>query len=511
MNRKGTLFIKDFVVLLGVEANVYSPIGYERVILNKNTILIYKLSHVYSHCALNNYNDKFEIQWANSFYPLFHYKSAKCEIVTPNYAHLFNLNLLMNVNQNSIREFIIFNTTLHTNTFHNEIKRLFGVKTIIIDKDEIDFQFAEKVQDEKPILKLIKDKITSVYDNIKSDKHGVFLSGGYESRINVSVSNYYNLDRFFVTWGHPQDKEFKIAARIAKKLNVRHYNIRPNASALPYKELLNKTGFLANMQYAYRYEAVKSVFKKLKADILWTGWGDINGYPTMYQPSELFSSYYLGLYKGEKLYPVGWNKDWLEDFASKGSVISEEIKASPAKKTFFKLKQNIFAPYIFGQVLAAEQTLGTVIAPWFDYHVYSAIQDLEEKNSKLYLDKKCRVLWKGRLYYRLLQKYDNRLNYIKNSKGFYPFLFSSLLLPFALPMGYMLKKKEERKRYPFDPVENKNLIIQELTKILDSPYYEIFDRKGIQSIIKNKDFWTGPEILEYFKIIQIFWFYQKYK
>lgn len=76
---------------------------------------------------------------------------------------------------------------------------------------------------------------------------------------------------------------------------------------------------------------------------------------------------------------------------------------------------------------------------------------------------------------------------------------------FGLSLGYFLKILEKYKQYPFDPVEDRNFLKMELHKILDDSL-EIFKKEDIAQFIKNIDLWNGYQILEIFKLIQVYWF-----
>ena len=228
----------------------------------------------------------------------------------------------------------------------------------------------------------------------------------------------------------------------------------------------------------------------------------------MYQPSELFSDYYLGLYDGEDRCPAGWNKDWLKEFTQHEKYISEKIKANPDKSPFFELKDNLFAPHIFGQVLSIENTLGSVYAPWFHPDIYAAIQYEEKQNKKIVNHKLWRTLWKNELYFDLIKRYCPELNYIKNSKGYYPWMVSKLFGFAGLFLASRLKKLESRKKYPFDPVEDRIFIKEELERIVEEGG-EIFEKKDLYNIIRDIDHWKGSDILEYFKLIQVHWFLKR--
>lgn len=496
--------IKNFVLVQNSK-NPISLNGYDKIPISPNIMLYYEKSDKFSFFSLLMDDKRIELQWNNPYFPIFKYSDKNFSIVTNVYKIYFDLKLRLTINQNNLIEFILFNTTTGNATFHNEVERVFNINKIIIDENQIKYDFVDEKLNGKTIIDIYQNQVEKIITNTLHFKHGIFLSGGGESRINAAIAQYYGLQKEFITWGHPKDKEYIIASKIANKLNTTHRNIRPNLVNLPYKELLLKTGFLVNMQYAYRYSVVKQLFEIYNYDLIWTGWGDINGYPVCYQPSELFSDYYLGLYYGKKRLPIGWNIDWLKNDELEYNEIVEQIKENPSLSTFFSIKEKILAPRIYGSVLGSENTLGSIIAPWFNSDIYSAVENEENLNPKIIRSKLFRTLWKNELYYQLIKFYCPSLNYIKNAKGYYPWMIQRKTGLAGIFVSALLKKWHSRKAYPFDETEDRSFIKSELEKILDANI-ELFDKKGIKKIIENYLSWRGPDIFENFKLIQIHWF-----
>ncbi len=497
--------IKDFLVTKDLPLNINFK-GYDKIFFDSITIY-YKNASQFSFLDIIHFGNQIEINLNNSFFPVFLYQNNNQIIITPNYEHFINLKLHLSINETGIQEFILFNTPLQNHTFHKEVKRLFNIDALIIENNEIKFKKHKKENEENRSLgKTFQGIIEKIIPDIKELKHGIFLSGGGESRINAAIGHYFNLNKDFITWGHSQNKEYVIASRIAEKQKTPHLNIRPAVYNLPYRNLLYKTGFLSNMQYSYRYDVLKEIVKKHKYDIIWTGWGDINGYPTMYQPSELFTDFYLGLYKGAKLYPKGWNHEWLKSYKLNNNKLYNHIIKSPTTETFSIIKKEELAPRIFGQVLSTENLIMPVFAPWFSPEMYTAVEREENFNPKLITDKKSRVLWKGEVYYQLIRKYAPELNKIIHSKGYYPWMVRKETGLIGLALATTMKHLMNKMKYPFDPVDDKIFLVIELKKILDSSN-SFFDKSVIEKIIKESTYWNGSDILEIFKIVQIFWIF----
>ena len=140
--------------------------------------------------------------------------------------------------------------------------------------------------------------------------------------------------------------------------------------------------------------------------------------------------------------------------------------------------------------------------------MYADVQYEEKQNTKLITHKIRRLRWKNELYFQLLNKYCPELNYIRNAKGYYPWMTQAKLGIPGLFIAAIMKKLNSFKKYPFEPTEDKLFIKKELFKILDSNL-EIFNKQQIEMIIKNMDSWQGPDIHENFKLIQIHWFLSK--
>lgn len=504
-NLPGKTFINDFVIISGLSLGEGIG-GFENKFESGNFTLFYSLNNKFSFYYKKKIKNKIIVTWGNLFFPIFLYQNNNQTIITPNYEHILNLNPYLSINETGIQEFILFNTPLQNHTFHKEVERLLNIDTLIIENNEIKFKKYKKENKKNHSLKnTFQERIENIIPDIKELKHGIFLSGGGESRINAAIGHYYNLQRDYITWGHPQDKEYIIASRIAEKQKTPHIIIRPDVYNLPYRDLLYKTGFLSNMQYSYRYDVLKEIVEKHKYDIIWTGWGDINGYPAIYQPTELFSAFYLGLYQGKRCCPKGWNRDWLEAYPIEENEIFTKISNSPTLKTFFEIERNILAPRIYGQVLSLENLIVPVFAPWFSPEIYEAVGKEKRRNNKLINDKKARVLWKGELYHQLIKKYAPELNRVIHAKGYYPWMVRKETGLLGLALATTMKYIMNNMKYPFDPVDDKIFLVIELKKVLDSSY-SFFDKSGIEKIIKESAYWNGSDILEVFKIVQIFWF-----
>ncbi|MGC9374932.1 MAG: hypothetical protein ACP5DQ_07825 [Bacteroidales bacterium] len=503
-------FSRDFVLISG--ANKFKALNelYQYVYCN-DIKLFYEPSSLSINSWLINKTDScgLILKQENPFMPVYFYSKKDVNIISPNYEHLFNLTPQLSINNKGIIEFVLFHTPQMNNTFHEDVKRMIGVKMILIEENKkIRFEYYKEKETKLSLKETFSNKASRFFIPLTDKSNAIFLSGGGESRINAAGAQAYNIKKDFVTWGHPENIEYKIAGKIAGKLNTKHISIRPEISTLPYKELLERTGFLANLQYAYRYAVFKSLFNEYGYDAVWTGWGDINGYPMMHQPSELFSEYYLGLYEGKEVFPKGWNREWLRDTHNKPDSVITRIRESPNLQTFFDLKREWLAPVIFGQILSLENLVGPVISPWFHPDIYSAVEQAEKRNPKLIHHKIWRTIWKNDLYFKLIKQYCPGLNYIKNSKGYYPWMVQKKTGLLGLLVAGFLKKWFSEETYPIDPVENKTFMVNELKRI-ESESHEIFSREEIQQIIKTEGKWKGPDIFEYFKIIQVDWFLKK--
>lgn len=496
------LRIKNYLLIRGLESGNYQLDKFIKVVIDSGTVLFYQGSSLSSYSFFCTISGDYILKCENAFYPVFYHKSKQLIAITPDYSLLNVLNLPLDINYTAIKEFVVFNTPLKTGSFNNIVERLFGIREITINHADINISYIKENIERSSLLNTFGNNIKGIINNTFSDKHGVFLSGGNESRINAAISNHYNLDRNFITWGHPEDIEFIIASKIAKEKKIGHINIRPVAADLPYREYLEKTGYLSNMQYAYRYQSVKSVYEQYAFNHLWTGWGEVNGFIKENSPTEFFNQAFWDYIKLQTIN----NSFWSKDFLLSTKLNSLEVLQKRDKREFlyilFRFFQKEIAPRIYGQVLSAESTICNIIAPWFDRKIYESIFHQQERNSNLFLSRSSRVKWKNNIYTNLLNKYDPALNNFKNSKNYYPFLFSDSLKHIGLPIAYLLTKTSKKRQRFFDPMENTEFMKRELENCLESRRM-IFNNIGILKAINNSYKWTGPEILELFKIIQI--------
>jgi|WetSurMetagenome_2_1015567.scaffolds.fasta_scaffold19084_2 hypothetical protein len=451
------------------------------------------------------------LQIRNSFTPLFYLKTESVEAITPDFSLLIPYCKGSEIDEQGIREFILFNTPLEGRSFIKDVKRITGISKIELLEKGNSIQFTPFIAKDNfsSINDIVQTKVEELVKKNEVIHHAILLSGGNESRINAAISAYYKFNTTFVTWGHPKDKEFAIAASIAKKLKIRHINVRPNVLNLPYQEYIEKTGFLSNMQYAYRYQVIKEIREKIDPNLIWTGWGDINGYPSLNETSELFSTYFLSnMWKKRVPRLSGWNNRWL--FLDDISPLPFSKNCQDQKAEIMKINREILTPLIFGQSISAENSLIPIFPVWHDPDIFHLFSELEIKHPRLVNHKGTRVRLKGELYYYLLNQYYPALNWIINAKGFYPGLFNPVLGPFGPLIAAGMRKLKPKEILPFDPIEDKKYLVQQLNIICENPN-DIFDRQTILELIKNYESWDGNVIMEVYKLIQVSLFMNYFK
>lgn len=497
------IFFNDFVI---IRNNTFENLN--EFYCNKEDILNYTVYYnpvdsfgVYNFII----NDK-GINSRNSLLPYFHYKTEKYELITPNFSIFFRLALSLTKDENSIKEFVLFNTPLYDHTFFNEVKRYSNIKEILFSiKDKIQFVQRQNMPN-SCIYEEFTNTIELVVNETKDLKHGVLLSGGYESRINAAIAYKYSLNRKYFTWGNECDIENIIAKKVAQRLSTTHINIESVVSLNGSIEFLEKTGYIAHMSHSHTMVAINSIFRNYDVDLIWNGWGDLNGYTPIKYPTEIFSPFMINLFKGEMSYPIGWNREWINTLDLTNYDWIDMNKKHSLEK-IFDLLESMIAPLIIGQTFAAQNLAGPIISPWFSRDIYDSLKYEEFNNPDLIKKKYKRVLWKGDFYYRLLKNYSNPLNYIKTSKGYYPFCFnkqfSYLLAPFNLITSYI----EKHKKYPKTSIDDKFMLLEELEKI-ESQNLEMYNKSEIRYIIKNYEQFHKHEL---YKIIQVAWLLNKNK
>lgn len=444
---------------------------------------------------------------------VFIYKNLNNLIISSRIDYLYGF--LNDIDTSSIKELILFNVPLANNTLFKFIKKYNSSYKILIHKDgkvSISKKYVKKVISTNFIYEF-KNNVSNFIVKTKNYNHGILLSGGYESRINASISQHYKLNKTFFTWGHPKDVEYIIADKISELLYTEHYNIRPRIIHNIYKEFLEKVGYMVNMQYAYRYYAIKLIQELFDVDIIWSGWGEFNGYPNF--PSE-FISYFLSkiISNGniQESIPKGWNREWLLDYEfKKNNWFVDFLNDNNKIPYLFNIRNEITTKNIYALVYLAENSITNIYCPWLNQNLLNIIKNCEQKKASIIYSKIKRGIWKRELYYKLLKYYENKLNYVKLSQGYYPFFFNGCFKIVNLGLYKIFKsinKYKSNLKY-FDPIENREFLCIELGKILDSNI-DLFEKKEIEEILINKEFWIGNQIFEIFKLIQIHWFYTKY-
>lgn len=491
----------DFILIKGSSNFILNDFGFIKKEINSNIKLLYKNS-------LNN--NLFELQEEvitinQSFINLFYYYFNDIVLICPDFKYL--LKLPLKLDYDGIKEFILFNTPLFENTLFKNVLRKSNVHHIVL-KDNIKFLFFNGVESSnlKSTYQTFIDSINIRNQDFKNRKHAILLSGGYESRINAAISSFYSYNSDFFTWGHPENIEFTIANRIAQKLRCNHYNLRTKCKPIDYINYAETSGYLSNIQYAFRLKVLEILQEKNNYDYIWSGWADIVGFTNINQSSELISPYLISKLNKLNFPNFGWKREWLSECAK--HIQLSFLKELNTKK-LFEFKNSFLAPVIFGQVITNERIKYSLVTPWFTNDIYNSVIHEENGRQRIKINKLDRTLWKGNLYYSLLKRYENRLNYIVLSKGYSPFFLQKNFNLIGLFISGLLKNVNARRNYPYDPVEDKDFLYNELLKALDSKF-ELFDNKSIFELTQRKDSWNGIEIFEIYKIIQIHWLLTKY-
>lgn len=439
-----------------------------------------------------------------TFSCLFYYKNKSLEILTPNFKHILSIADKLTVNSKGIKEFVLFNTPLEQRTFFNEVKRIFNINIITISNNFLSFIYYNSIVSHD-VYTCFNDYIENSIKYMKNANNAFLISGGYESRINAAIASFYGLKGAFFTWGNTGNIENILAKKVANKLCREHFNLKVIIGEKNCTEYAKYTGYLSNLQYAFRLALIEKLARYCKFDIIWSGWGDILGSTTYNHPNEILSTALIQYINNKNPTPSCWNKDWLSGYQSE--IIDFNRHRSNKRKRIEivnGIKTNILAPLIYGQVVTVENCMNAVFLPWFNEFAFNAIKNEEYKRKKLIFSKIYRTKWKGELYYRIIKNYNDKMNNIKISKGFYPFLFSPLFLKSGILIAWLQKKNEQRKEYPFDAIEERIWQKNTLKEILDSEFTQ-FDKKAIIKFIDKMESLNGNDIFEIYKIIQVYW------
>lgn len=424
------------------------------------------------------------------------------------------LSILINgepkIDEEGLAEFAWFHTQLSTKTMYKKVFRPYGILAWIIRNGSIKeislnergrFKNRANFSIEQAFLYSVSARID------KDSRNGTLLSGGYESRVVTAALHKQNsLDSIF-TWGHPKSKEALLAKRIANRIGVKWQLVRPDATHLDIASFLEATEGQLNLQYAYRFTAIKMISQNNiddNIDALWSGWAEPTGSPCY--PSELISpalAYYI---QNEQLpaldsqyVPIGWDKDWLKNFIPDIPFPIPDNKFEGV----LLLANSILRQRIFGAMRAAESQVIKVCMPWLDSLVDEAMEYEESKLPLLKKSRNYRSTWRRQTYERILRKSNPYLDWIPVSDGYPPIIFYAPFTLISAPIAYILAQRRRcRKGEFFDPVEDVSLIKTELQKIAECGYPWL-DNDVLYKIVKSTDAWNGYFILELLKIIGI--------
>ena len=140
MNIAKAHYINDFVLLISELENISLADGFLNFTIDKEIHFFLKPAKIFSNWSFEGKPDKIEIHCSNTFLPFFSYTMNDFKLITPNYAHIYELAPYLEINYDGIREFILFNTSLGANTFNKGVNRIFGVDTIRIENKIVKFE-----------------------------------------------------------------------------------------------------------------------------------------------------------------------------------------------------------------------------------------------------------------------------------------------------------------------------------------------------------------------------------
>lgn len=458
---------------------------------------IYIKKTQFSYESLSLSPGRYKIRRDIPEYPIFYFQKSNSFAISPDFSIIFSvLSNCFEIDDIAIQEFILFNTPLEGKTIIKNVSRVFNISVIEFTNNKIGLiqKFEEPETD---VFKKFKERVQDFcLKNVHVNK-AILLSGGKESRINAAIAKKYSMPCFFISWGEKDDEENRVAKKISKMLKLNHKTLQITPRGIDYDNFLIKSGFLLNLKYAFRYSIIESIKKRYCIDEIWTGWGDISGFVRMTNISEFSTKFYVNLFNGDIIRPEGWSCDYLGDIRK--SEFVQEILNKPVREKFVRNKYLIIGPAIYGGVLAAENTVLPIWAPWFSNEIYQAIMQSEKSNQNLLYKRAERTLWKNQLYYKLINHFHHNLNRIKYSDGPYPWMLRSKI---GLPFAFIMKKMSSKNRNLHNVNESKIWIINELKKVIEEKKNP-FNIKEIEFKIRNYQNWDGEEVSENLKIIQI--------
>lgn len=457
---------------------------------------------------------------------LFYYWNDDKIIISDNFTKILQEKnfSLKDIEIQSIYEFLYFEFPLFERTFIKHIKFVpigtifkINMNTLKFDAyqySDYRFKIKPEIDPNSYINKLdnLLDKATKRIKalNTQDTNYGLGLSGGFDSRLVAfyALKNKLNIKTFI--FGEKGSDAYYISRKIAKKLNLEHYELGFQRDFFRYSDYSMKYNPMMNVLYTWYYSNSKNL---PELDVLLTGYNGDNQFGSHLNDSDLSIKNHQEfvkkiLLKYCEIRPIQVLKKYCCKNTIRVKIFKdiEQFSKKSINKKFWQKKEEFNYKY--------RQRIYIKNNPSFDflglYNSYSFFTDLDLMEFLLTIPFGQRL--RRKLFFEFLRKKYPFLLKIRADRSFHPIYSRNLLINWLYKEIYKIDRKFNlniifKKSHKlvwqwlsnYDPFSN---YLNECFKIENELFDNIFDRNLIYDLISKK-LWTRSEFYLLFRFLTI--------
>ncbi len=373
--------------------------------------------------------------------------------------------------------------------FHHDIKVNFDK---ILDSEKLfDFSKKKPTKDENDIFACLVQLVSEKIVGIKDHEIGLTLTGGFDSRLILSVLLYLKKKPICFTYGDPRNRDIIISKHICEKFNLKFVHVVSNKIDVDwYEKWVNETITRgkgeAHFHRAHRTAAIHEFTSENPIKILFTGhFGgesirglSLNNYFT----SPYFNQFY------EDSTKKSCKKTLFDYFIQTPndielSSIQKEISKLPwmsdsRKESTFYFLYDLIANIHHRQDIEIFKTFVPEVVPVYMTNEFQEVLIKTRFHYTRRSDRKISKLKHPQLYCLLLKHFEPALMEIELSNGYKPSIYNKGALYYAILRLYN-KTFKKIKNYPSFKYDDWYIqFVKRKSNEISEEVWEIFDKEN---------------------------------
>ena len=388
----------------------------------------------------------------------------------------------------------------HFALFHHDISAyMSGVSTI--NSTHLEALQSKVSSNEKNISQVLLEIVKEKIEGVQNNEIGLTLTGGFDSRVILSALLFLGKKPICFTYGNPQNRDIKIAAKICRTFDLKHLNVSdqpPTAESYlnNVKETLVVDKGNSHLHRAHRMLAIKEITNQHKIKVLFTGhFGgeQIRGLSyNNYFASRLFKGYNEeDLNIKDSIEPILKSYFIRDDYFNKEKLISEVMnlqwmKHTKEKNRLYFLYDLVAKNHHMQDVRIYSQFVAKVIPVYLDERFVKILMQsshhfMRKKRNKL------TSLSHPKLYCSIISDLCPKLLNIELSNGYKPSDYQKGLLFYGVKRIFNKYIRKSFNPPSFSYGSWYVQFIKENAERIDESVWEIYDKKAYFQALYNSN------------------------